>query len=89
MLVTTTFNYGGVCKFVLDTEALDRNYNDEPYGYWIIEGRYGEIFEINILKTQEVDGDFTNAGYAKCYDSIEEFDNDEPTEIIDITFIFY
>ena len=87
MIVTTTFRYGGVYNFTLDTDNLDRNYNDEPYGYWIVEERYGKLFEINILKTHEVDGDFTNAGYVKCYDNLDDFYDDEPTETIDITFV--
>lgn len=89
MIVTTTFNYGDyIYNFRLDTEKLDRNYNDEPYAYWIVVEKNIRLFEVNILKTAEVDGDFTNVGYVKCYDSIDKFDNDEPTETIDVTFIF-
>lgn len=89
MRVTTTFNYGDYTyNFGLDTEKLDRNYNDEPYGYWIAEERCGKIFEINIIKTHEVDGDFTNDGYVKCYDNLSDYLDDEPTETIDVTFIF-
>lgn len=89
MIVYTEFKYGGkTYNFTLDTERLDRNYNDEPYAYWVVVEKNIRFFEVNILKTAEVDGDFTNKGYVKCYDSIDKFDNDEPTETIDVTFIF-
>ena len=89
MIVITKFNYGDyIYNFRLDTERLDRNYNDEPYAYWVVVEKNIRFFEVNILKTAEVDGDFTNKGYVKCYDSIDKFDNDEPTETIDVTFIF-
>ena len=63
-------------------------YDDEPYAYWVVVEKNIRFFEVNILKTAEVDGDFTNKGYVKCYDSIDKFDDDEPTETIDVTFIF-
>lgn len=38
MIAITTFNYGDyVYNFRLDTERLDRNYNDEPYAYWVAD----------------------------------------------------
>lgn len=73
-------------EFLLNTDKFDRNYDDEPYAYWI--GEQGNwVFEINILKTQEVNGNLTNEGYVKRYMNIKAFDEDKPLDTADVTFI--
>lgn len=87
MVLKTTAKFSReTYEFLLDTNKLDRNYNDEPYAYWIVE-RGNWVFEINILKTQEVDGNLTNEGYVKRYIDIDAFDEDEPLDTADVTFI--
>ena len=46
--------------FELDTNELDRNYDDEPYAYWIVKDDFGYMHEINIDKDD--DGNFLLTG---------------------------
>lgn len=38
--------------FYLDTDALDRNYDDENYAYWIRNDAFGYVHEIHIDKDE-------------------------------------
>lgn len=86
MLLQTSFVFNKQ-KFIfpLDTEDFDRNYDDEPYAYWIKESR-DHFFEINIAKTEEVDGELTKEGWVKCYETEGDFEDDNEVEMFDITF---
>ena len=46
--------------FELDTNKLDRNYDDEDYAYWIVKDKRGYMHEININKDK--DGHFLMDG---------------------------
>ncbi len=48
-------------EFTLDTKDLARNYDDEDYGYWIVEDKFGYVHEINIDKSEN--GEFLLTGY--------------------------
>ena len=47
-------------EFELDTNKLDRNYDDEDYAYWIVKDKRGYMHEINIYKDE--DGNFLMDG---------------------------
>lgn len=47
-------------EFELDTNKLDRNYDDEDYAYWIVKDKWGYMHEINIYKDK--DGNFLMDG---------------------------
>ena len=47
-------------EFELDTNKLDRNYDDEDYAYWIVKDKHGYMHEINIYKDE--DGNFLMDG---------------------------
>ena len=86
MLLLAKFYYDGFnYVFPLDTKRLDRNYDDEDYAYWL-KTSAGRFFEINIHKTQEVDGEFTDKGWVKCYKTEQDFFDDEYSIILDLTF---
>ena len=40
-------------EFELDTNKLDRNYDDEDYAYWIVKDKRGYMHEINIYKAPD------------------------------------
>jgi len=71
--------------YALDTEKLDRNYNDEAFGYWIIPLEGETFFEINILK-ELVDNEWNWSlrGYVAYYESTEQV---VPTACKQIGFI--
>ena len=80
---TSFIMFGSRYEFLLDTESIDRNYDDEFYAYWIVE-RDGKYFEVNIWKDDN--GNFTNDGKVYGYNDHESFCNgnepNEETEII-------
>lgn len=47
-------------EFELDTNKLDRNYDDEDYAYWIVKDKRGYMHEINIYKDEK--GEFLMEG---------------------------
>lgn len=70
-------------EFVLDTENLTRNYEDEWYAYWVEESDDGRVFEINIEKE---DGKFVLEGDVVCFYDQGDFEDDNPFNWIGITF---
>mgnify|MGYP006988909798 CR=1 FL=1 len=72
-------------EFMLNIDNLDRNYDDEPYAYWIVE-KDGKYFEVNIWKDD--DGNFTSDGKVYGFRDYGNFCNagnaDEETEITGI-----
>ena len=85
MIVHTEFELNGVGhKLELDTVNLDRNYDDEAYGYWIVPLEGESFLEVNILK-ELVNGmwSWSLRGYAVYYKSTEQTG---PTETVQIGF---
>lgn len=70
LLHTTITALGETFTATVDTEKIDRNYNDEEYAYWIIE-HLGHYYEVNIWKQNGV---FTNKGKAYAFDNIGKFE---------------
>lgn len=82
MKIRATFKYKGKtivaeCK----VEYLIRNYFDEPYAYFFKKFGKGGVFEINILKDAEIDGNLLHDGYVNVFPDWEA-DCDEPSETI-------
>ena len=74
MVVRTAFEMNGVKHdYTLDTNRLDRNYDDEAYGYWIIPLEGESFLEINILK-ELANGiwNWSQRGYASYYETTEQ-----------------
>ena len=83
ILETTITAFGETFKVNLDTEKLDRNYDDEDYAYWILE-HSGHYFEINVWKENET---FTTEGKAYAYINLESFEYaDLPNEECELVF---
>ena len=83
MKIRATFQHNGK-KIIAERqlENLDRNYYDEPYAYFFKRfGKHG-VYEINILKDKEVDGNLLHQGYVNVFPNWEA-DCDEPSEMID------
>ena len=80
---TSFILFGTRYEFMLNTENLDRNYDDENYTYWIVK-RNGKYFEINIWKDD--DGRLTGEGVVYGYSSRGSFEDglheDDKSEII-------
>lgn len=71
-------------EFILDTENLTRNYEDEDYAYWVEESDDGRLFEINIDKEN---GEFVLEGSVVCFYDKHEFEYGDPFDwLFDITF---
>ena len=76
-------------EFERELEEFDRNYNDEPYAYFLENCgafEYGG-FEINVTKDAEVNGNLTHEGYVNVF---EDWGNVMPDDTIidcDITFV--
>ena len=86
MKIKAQFEYRGKrYTYTREEEKLDRNYNDEPYAYFFETTPENELFEINILKTQEVDGVLTESGYVNIFKDTEALD---PEERIEATITF-
>ena len=74
MILKTCFIFASVkYDYVFDTEKIDRNYDDEAYGYWIVPLKDDAFFEVNILK-EMVKGEWVWSlrGYVAYYDSTEQ-----------------
>ena len=74
MVVRTVFEMNVVkYDYTLDTDRLDRNYEDEAYGYWIIPLEGESFLEINILK-ELANGTWiwSQRGYAAYYETTEQ-----------------
>lgn len=85
MIVHTEFKLNGVeHNLELDTVKIDRNYDDEAYGYWIIPLEGDSFLEVNILK-ELVNGiwSWSLRGYAGFYETTEQIG---PTECVQIGF---
>ena len=65
--------------FELDTEKLDRNYDDEPYAYWIVKDKHGYIHEININKDE--DGEFLLTGVDYVWFHYSSFENCDTADV--------
>ena len=83
MILTTSFEIEGVRHdYKLDTKRLDRNYDDEGYGYWIIPLEEDSYLEVNILK-ELVNGEWSWSyrGYAAYYKNTEQTGPSSSTQI--------
>lgn len=70
MIYKTKFNAFGIeYQFVLDTDDIERNHEDESYGYWIVE-KDGHHFEVNIWKEN---GSFSDNGKVYCFKDYGNF----------------
>lgn len=67
---------------------LDRNYEDEGYAYFVepVEKTEDGVFEINIRKTKEVNGELVEDGYTAVYSSTDRIC---PDIIVDTIIHFY
>ena len=61
-------------SFERSSELLDRNYDDEGYAYFLerIPETEDGLFEINIFKNAEIDGELLENGYVSIYSSSEQ-----------------
>lgn len=83
MKLKTCFMFGSVkYDYVFDTENLDRNYDDEAYGYWIIPLEEDSYLEVNILK-ELVNGEWSWSyrGYVAYYKNTEQTGPSSSTQI--------
>ena len=90
MKVRVSFYYNNsYYKFERELEEFDRNYDDEPYCYFLVDCNEFEDggFEINIIKDAEINGYLTHNGYIDVYENW--CDNAPKTTIKDckITFV--
>lgn len=61
-----------IVEFELDTERLDRNYDDEDYAYWLVKDKYGYMHEINIYKDDK--GGFLMEGKDYVWFDYDDFE---------------
>ena len=72
MIYNVQFTYEGMeYNYALDTDELDRNFEDESTAYWLIH----PLFEINIYRNEDT-GELTTEGYVKPYATEDDFEND-------------
>ena len=89
MVFKAEFSYLGVDYCLpLNTDKIDRNYNDENYAYWVVE-KNGRYFEINVWKDDN--GNFTHRGKVYAFPDEGSFDDGDYArgEEFDITFSDY
>ena len=60
-------------EFELDTNKLDRNYDDEDYAYWIVKDKRGYMHEINIYKDEK--GEFLMEGKDYVWFDYDDFED--------------
>lgn len=60
--------------FELDTNELDRNYDDENYAYWIVKDKFGYMHEINIDKDEDNET-FLMTGMDYVYFDYDDFED--------------
>lgn len=60
-------------EFALNTDELDRNYEDENYAYWIVQDFYGYVHEINIDKDES--GEFLLTGRDNIWFNMDDFED--------------
>ena len=66
-------------EFELDTNKLDRNYDDEDYAYWIVKDKRGYMHEININKDK--DGNFLMDGMDYVWFDYGDFEDGAPADV--------
>ena len=59
--------------FDLDTDKLDRNYEDEDYAYWIVQDYRGYVHEVTIDKDN--DGRFLFTGRDYVWFDLGDFED--------------
>ena len=72
-------------NFNLDTDDLDRNYDDEDYAYWIKDAKNDGnlmVFEIDIQKEFGTTDVFIPKATIFVYNTLGDFEDDYCSEII-------
>ena len=82
-MIHVSFTFKGK-KYETTRNEYDRNYEDEGYALIFIEGKNGQLFEVNVLKNDN--GELIEDGYVSVYEDMDDIMPTEYVENIEVSF---